>query len=130
MRKSFILYTALGFMFILGVLHIIAQPLSLYWTYWWYDIMMHLLAGFSGGLVVLWFFGPSSTFKVVFLTIGCVLIVGIAWEVFEFVFDLRQPIDYGLDTLFDLINDILGAALAFLYVNVEILKSSLGFPDV
>src|SRR3989344_6737965 len=123
MQKSSILYIAFGFMIIFGALHLIAQPLSLYWTYWWFDIMMHFLGGFSGGLLVLWYLGPSRSFQVIFITISCVLIVGIAWEIFEFVFELTQPIDYWQDTAFDIVNDIVGAVIAYFFISLQTPKS-------
>ncbi|MDO8569851.1 MAG: hypothetical protein Q7R89_03740 [bacterium] len=124
MRKSSLLYTALGFMIVFAVLDYVAQVFSLYWTLWWFDIMMHLLGGFSGGLVVLWFFGPFSIYRSLFLTIGCLLVIGIAWEIFEYTHDLPQPINYGLDTVYDLINDTAGAVLSYFYVRLQTPKFS------
>ena len=128
MRQRPLLYTASGFMAVVAVLHIIALPFSLYWTYWWFDIVMHFLAGFSGGLFILWFFAPFSIYKSLFLTLGYLLVVGVAWEIFEFVFDITisQPTNYWQDTIYDLINDTLGALLAYLsvYISARTPKSS------
>ena len=131
MRKPFLLYTALGLMLVFAALDSVAHLFSFYWIYWWYDVMMHLWAGFSGGLLVLWFFEPYNIggYKSFFTVIGCLFVVGAVWEIFEYYNNFAQPVDYGLDTLFDFINDILGAILAFFYANVRILKSSLGFQD-
>lgn len=126
MRKSSLLYTACGLMLVFAVLDSIAHTFSFYWIFWWYDVIMHLLAGFSGGLLILWFFAPFniSIYKSFFLTVGCLFVVGVAWEIFEYYNNFAQPIDYRLDTLFDLINDMLGAVVAFFYTNVQTPKSS------
>ena len=124
MRKSSLLYTALGLIIVLAMLHFIAEAFYLYWTLWWFDIVMHLLAGFSGGLVVLWFLGPFNIFKSLIFTLICVLVVGIAWEIFEYAYDLIQAIDYWQDTMLDLIFDVVGATLAVCYASVQTPKSS------
>lgn len=130
MRKSCLLYTALGLIVILGALHFIAEAFYFYWILWWYDIMMHMLAGFSGGLLVVWFFRPASTFKSILITVVCVMIVGIIWEVFEYVYGLTQTIDYWQDTILDLILDGTGATLACFYASEETQESSLRSQDV
>src|SRR3989344_5510547 len=57
MRKSSFLYTAFGVIVVIGALHFIAEAFYLYWTIWWLDIIVHLLAGFFrrvGDCVVFW----------------------------------------------------------------------------
>ena len=124
MRKSSLLYTGFALMLILGVAHFIAEAFYLYWIFWWLDIAMHLLAGFSGGLVLAWFFGPMSTARLMFLILIYMLVVGIAWEIFEYIYDLAQHIDYWQDTISDVINDEIGAALSCVYAIWRIPKSS------
>src|SRR3990167_4015099 len=104
MRKSSFLYTAFGVIVVIGALHFIAEAFYLYWTIWWLDIIVHLLAGFSGGLVIAWFFGPTSTLKSAMLILVGMLIIGIAWEVFEYVLDL--------------VADMMGAILTCIYLYI------------
>ncbi len=116
MRKSFLLYIALGLIVVLGTLHFMAEVFHLYWVYWWLDIVVHFLAGFSGSLVLAWFFGPLGMFRAIFYILIFMFAVGIAWEIFEYVNDLVQPIDYWQDTISDLIADMLGSGLVCFYV--------------
>ena len=115
MKKYSLLYTALGLIVILAILHLIALEFYFYWTIWWYDIMMHTLAGFSGGLAVLWFLRNLKNYTAMLLAILSVLVVGIAYEVFEYIFDIMPPGIYWQDTTLDLICDGIGAIFACLY---------------
>src|SRR3990167_3601657 len=118
MRKSSFLYTAFGVIVVIGALHFIAEAFYLYWTIWWLDIIVHLLAGFSGGLVIAWFFGPTSTLKSAMLILVGMLIIGIAWEVFEYILNLIQPIHYWQDTVLALVAGMLGALLPCLSLSL------------
>ena len=119
MRKSSLLYTAFGIIVVVGVLHNIAVAFYLYWTIWWFDIMMHFLAGFAGGLVMMWFFSPTSIFRAVGFILVSVLIIGVVWETWEYLADLVQPINYWQDTIYDLVSDMVGAALSCLYAYIS-----------
>jgi VanZ family protein len=116
MRRLSLLYIAGGFMVLVAVLNAVAVSLSLYWSYWWFDIVMHTLSGFAGGLFVLWLFHPFRAYQSLWLTLGSLLVVGVVWEIFEWVFDLIQPLNYRQDIVYDLLNDLLGALLAYVYV--------------
>ncbi|MDP3875038.1 MAG: hypothetical protein Q8Q22_00755 [bacterium] len=131
MRKSALLYTAFGLMIILGALHFTAIEFHFYWTLWWYDLMMHTLGGFIGGLIILWFLESFDSSKPILLALISVMIVGILWEIFEYVYDVAQVADYWWDTITDLIADGVGAVLACFYaMSGQTPKSSLEFPDV
>jgi len=118
MRRNTLPYIALGLIIILGALHFIAEAFYLYWTIWWFDNIMHLLAGFAGGFIIVWLLFSSlkyrlSNFKSVLLIIASVLLIGVAWEIFEYVNGIAQSSeDYVLDTSLDLFFDVLGASLA------------------
>ena len=116
MRKSSFLYAAFGIIVVIGGLHFLAEAFYLYWTIWWFDIMLHLLAGFSGGVVIAWFFGPTSTLKSTMLILAGMLIIGIAWEVLEYILNFIQPIRYWPDTILDLAADMVGAILTCIYL--------------
>lgn len=100
----------------------------LYWRIWWFDILMHILGGFFVGSSALWFyfevsplsegsrFGGLSAFTVALVS---VLIIGIGWEVYEFLADRILQISFDLeefsimqpgviDTIGDMLSDILG----------------------
>ena len=108
-------------MFLLAVVHIAGMYLYLYWAYWWLDILTHFLGGLAGGLVAYWvlfcsghfFREPVNYFAPILLTIACLLVAGVAWEIFEYVYDIADTKErYVLDTSIDLFMDALGAALA------------------
>ncbi|MEX2013811.1 MAG: hypothetical protein WD896_00450 [Parcubacteria group bacterium] len=124
MTKHSVLYIALALVVILGALHFFAEAFYFYWTIWWFDTMMHLLAGICGGLILVRFTWPLAPLhRAVFVLVG-VLVVGISWEVFEYVFDIANAIDYWSDTLIDLVADMTGAIVAYWYVNARIPGSS------
>lgn len=112
---------------IIAVLHFFALQFYLYWTFEWFDILLHFLGGLWVGLVALWFFFFSGFVykdvslvrktRIFLITIASVLTVGVLWEVWEvwanLVFIDEQG--YFLDTALDLVMDTLGAVIAFIY---------------
>lgn len=89
-----------------------------YMEYWWYDIFMHILGGFSIGLLIyllIKIIHPTVYRLKSYIIIGTFLI-GVAWEFFEVYFQLTgYPIGtrlYYIDTVLDLIDDIIGGLLA------------------
>lgn len=113
-QAVFLLFTLS--MLTLAVLHGIALMFSLYWVYLWLDIPMHFLGGATVAL------GYQSRFLVhrferylsfgFGATLGAVLFVGGAWEVYEYLVD---PIltEFGIDTVVDLIMDVLGGVAGY-----------------
>ncbi len=112
---------------LIGLFHGMAVFFNLYWEIWWFDILMHFLGGFWVAIATLWFlyFSPFNkkfnfTFlfsHILFLGILGTIIVGLGWEVFEYITDSTYTIDYISDTISDLIMDVFGAIIASLYVN-------------
>lgn len=110
-------------MILLGVMHFVAEFFYLYWTFWWFDNVMHFLGGVTGGLIMIWFFFDSGSFHTdrfsttnrVIGALLSVLFVGVLWEIFEYKFGVtgfegERP-GYRLDVVFDLTFDFLGALL-------------------
>lgn len=122
MRKSYLLpFFSLGLIVVLGTLHFTAEAFYLYWTIWWFDNMVHLLAGFAGGFIIVWFLSDFISFHLkknsnlnsVLIIIGSVLVVGIVWEIFEYINNITPYAEgYIFDTTLDLFFDLLGATLA------------------
>lgn len=80
---------------------------------------MHLLGGFAlASLLVAFLF----RFRPYHFLIGMV-IVAIGWEVFEYLLGLPQPGDYVWDTAHDLLNDTIGASLAYILARFTIWHS-------
>jgi hypothetical protein len=100
----------------MAVLHSIALTFSLYWVYLWLDIPMHILGGATVAL------GYQSKFLLKRIehrlsfglpaTVLFVLMIGGAWEVYEYLVD---PIltEYGIDTVLDLVMDAVGAMFGY-----------------
>ncbi len=125
MRQSTLLYLTLVLAAAGAVLNYLAGFFYLYWTYWWFDILVHSLVGFTGGLGLYWglfcsgiiFRGRfASKLASVALVFACVMAVGIGWEIFEYSFGITDSYEkvYALDVALDLISDATGALLAAL----------------
>lgn len=93
-----------------------------YMQYWWYDIFMHILGGLAIGLLLasvarVFSWRPRRLFW--YIVIGT-LCIGLAWEYFEIHYRLTgHPIGsrlYYIDTVIDVIDDIIGGCIAFLLV--------------
>ncbi len=100
----------------LAIVHGIALAFSLYWVYLWLDIPMHALGGVSVAL------GYQSRFMLsraqpllsfgFFATLCAVLVVGLTWEVYEYIVGPILP-GYAIDTAIDIVMDILGGTLGY-----------------
>ncbi len=101
--------------------HAVGTLYSLYFYWWWYDILMHLLGGFAVALFAgyIFFLRPDNflrklqnTFPTILFS---VLAVGILWEIFELTVSAYYNLNWfePVDTLADLLNDLLGALAGF-----------------
>ncbi len=132
-------YGFLGIGIVLLV-HAVAVFHGLYYQISWFDVMMHFLGGYVIALLGMALYGWVSErvsiqgkrvdgagralvlLEGVFV-LGVVLAVGVAWEWYEFLFDqfaMRIVAEFGQaqmglpDTMDDLLNDSLGALVAWL----------------
>lgn len=111
---------------LVATLHLGAIVFYLYWTFWWYDMFLHLLGGIFISLLAVWvsFFSgylrPHLSFTtgtVLCIALGSTLAFGIGWETFERALGHTWSIEgYSLDTMSDLLLDLAGGLLGFLYV--------------
>ncbi len=107
--------------FIWGV-NTIADQTHLYYLLWWFDIPMHIMGGLWVALMSLVIYYHSPHFKrkdrsvafVISFALASTMVIGLFWEVFEFSVEHFVKLnDNGLlDTLKDLVDDLIGAALA------------------
>ena len=102
---------------VLAVLHGIAETLSLYWYYWWFDLPMHL---FGGAIVALGWFTLHDlglwvrTEHLRLLSIWLLsLVVMLLWEVFKLYAGKEIDEDFVLDTVLDLTMGSLGSLIGF-----------------
>ncbi len=99
---------------IVGTLHTLAVSHSFYWKFFWFDMPIHFSAGALVGLVIYLLarkYVPAA--KGFWFGLVGALLVGILWEVFEYVNGLSgvEP-GFVLDTAKDLSMDLLGGFLA------------------
>ena len=126
--------------FLVLIVNFIAVYKDYYHSIAVFDIPMHFFGGFAIALLAMSLYGflvkfltiktktlvkskvPFMVFQAIFV-IGFVMIIGVAWEWYEFLFDhfsTAMVQKYGLaqmgiaDTMDDLVNDALGAAVAFI----------------
>lgn len=112
-------------LFIIGVADFFANTLYLYWTVWWFDMVMHFISGvcvaMAGVLIWQYFFDKNISFKnAMVVALVSVLIVGLMWEVFETYFEITSVSDglsYFTDTTSDLLLDLCGGILGSIYAH-------------
>ncbi len=95
------------------------------YIYWWYDIPMHIAGGAWVAAAFLYLARKYEWISriakpTIFTTLAVVLLVGIGWEIFEYSMDIlvfrlhtlsTVPLYILIDSLHDLANDLLGAAI-------------------
>jgi hypothetical protein len=121
------------------VVHVIALFFDFYHTVGWFDVLMHFFGGYAMALLALALYGrlgerveikprshaqsglATSLLQLIFVA-GFVMIIGVAWEWYEFIFDqfaTSMVAKYGVaqmglpDTMDDLFNDCVGSLTAW-----------------
>lgn len=102
----------------LALVHILALKFFLYWKYTWLDIPVHVLGGVcvALGFSILPYLRINlpSRYATFFAYMTFVLLVGLAWEVFEIMSGMNSIDEYFLsDTLLDLSMDLCGGWLGY-----------------
>ena len=121
MSHRTIIFLTLFLALIVASLHLGALEYYWYWTYWWFDILLHFLSGVLIGFLFLSLF-ESHIHKEIFekhmflLIILFVFMVGFGWEVFEVIIqpDIVVESDYVLDTFSDILVDFSGGLFAYI----------------
>lgn len=96
------------------VLHSIGTEHNWYWTYPWFDVITHLLGGFSLGLLTMLVYRNKK--RAIALSLGTVLVCIIGWEVFEILF-VSMPTEelwHSVSTTKDVLVGLGGAYAAIL----------------
>lgn len=110
-KQAFILFL-LGTILVV-LLHIAATKYSLYYIFWWYDSLLHILGGIALGFLGIFWFGRSWIRGITFTAI-----IAVAWEVFERLGHVWWPAYVGFggtgDTILDILCAILGAAFVLI----------------
>lgn len=95
---------------LLVLLHTWALADALYWRFRWFDTPMHVLGGFTMASFAVGLLGRAYRPQ---LFLAFVAVATIGWEIFEFYSGAPQPQPVLFDTAHDLVNDAIGAMLAF-----------------
>lgn len=108
---------------ILFSLHLWGMNDNLYMKFWYYDIIQHILGGVCIALAI---YTVTSVFNLSFVKNNLYLIIilsfiaGLAWEVFEVMFDIAGhelwTTEYNIDSTKDLFNDTLGAVIVYFLI--------------
>jgi hypothetical protein len=120
--KRIIKYTAIFFS-LLALINILSMKFFWYQSIWWFDMPMHFVGGFTTLLLLAYLSYDRLQYdflfyrKIILLILGAVL-VGILWEVFEYVFNniiAGVPWDI-VDTSADIFWDTTGAVAALVFL--------------
>ena len=104
----------------LSIINFLALKYSIYYTYLWFDMPVHILGGMSVafGYAALPFFNIhlSNKYTTLFHYVLFVLFIGLVWEIFEYIFgiSIASPLDdFVTDTFIDFVMDAIGAVLGY-----------------
>ncbi len=122
---AFIVLVLIGLLHNVGGLYFDA-----YEKYWWWDVLLHFLGGLWVGLSGFWFIYKShflpvprkTTVNFFMVILLPVLLVGIGWEIFEYMFGLTFVLpgeSYRIDTISDIGMDIVGSLIVYLYYRLK-----------
>jgi hypothetical protein len=103
---------------ILAIGHAVSLKFFLYWQYLWLDIPMHTLGGMvvALGIFTIYDFRPNLPMRLLLPipVLLLVILVALAWEVFELMIGIPIEANYGIDTAIDLIVGILGGVIGYI----------------
>ncbi len=122
MRRLFFAQTLV--LILVGVLHITGLYYYLQWYYWWYDLVLHFLGGLWVALAITWLWLALSRKVRIVPILLAVLVVGGAWELFEYVIGSLREGNYFFDTSLDMLMDALGGLCGYLLVHVAMLEKN------
>ena len=128
--RGFIL--SFTFPFIVLIFHVVFSSLGFYYIYWWFDIPMHFLGGFSIGITSSFllslfqkkqYLGKINFLLGIIFVVSMVSLTAVGWEFFEFLMsnlyhlNLQPSLN---DTLADLFFGIFGGIIAGLIFSNKI----------
>jgi hypothetical protein len=115
------LAAALAISIVLAGFQFYALANFLYWKYSWFDIPMHILGALGIGAFLI---GVSSIRRPISYLLAMAAI-SVSWEVMEYVGGLtRYEHLFLFDTAHDLLDDAIGATLAYLIARLTIWHSA------
>lgn len=124
MFKSDLFKKTLVLLVAIGAINFLGDLFYFHWIYWWYDVVLHFISGICVAMAFLVvgmnYFGFSidKKKKIILLSFGAVLLVGLLWEVFELKVGFTYLSDgmyYWRDTISDIFADVSGGFIGTLY---------------
>jgi len=127
MKNNFILLSIFILSFSVLSLHLLALNFFLYWHIWWFDLLVHFLAGALVSIFFIWFFkNRIKNFipKILFLSATITFLVGVFWETFEYFAGLTfSSSSYILDTISDIVFTFLGGLFISFYFLFDLMRN-------
>jgi uncharacterized membrane protein len=127
-------FSVLVLIVLIGI-HAAGSYFSWYWTYSWFDSVVHILAGLWASSVFLWLasylnqIDSLKEYRVKSFLIALVsaALIGVIWELLENFWQLAviDAPNYKLNTALDLVSDIIGGVLAYLYFTKKTCKTKI-----
>jgi hypothetical protein len=122
MASNKLLFTSLGLIALIAIIHFLALKNYWYFIYKSLDLVLHLMGGFWIAISVLWVISIqkyivfNTIYKFVYVVIS-VILVGIVWEVFELKTGntFTTVSNYWRDTYTDMASNIIGGMIAYFY---------------
>lgn len=120
--RSALYRTSVAVVWVIAVLNTIAIEQFLYWRIAPFDMVMHFLGGAALGFLIFSFCLRKTswhhkTTTCIIVSVLTALLVGVGWEIFEWVFGLQKVFSHVhiFDTLSDLALDAGGALGAVIF---------------
>ena len=106
-----------GLWAVIVVVWLFALYYNLFFLIWWFDIPLHFLGGVWACLFVRYVYvrcglelqGNGNKIALFVFFVSSVMLIGVAWEFYEFIFDNMGSLS---DTMADLFLDLAGATAA------------------
>ena len=123
---------------LIALLHILAIEYSLYFFLWWFDLLIHFLAGLWVSGLSLWIYFRSGYIKkpvqnmmrAFIVAATSIVVISVSWKFYEIIIGVPIEKDYVQDTVVDLIMDTLGALAGFIYyVRVHLVNNIIDTSD-
>jgi len=110
---------------VLVALHSIGSYYYWYWSFPWFDLVVHIFSGLWVALLILWLasvLGQINSLKEYkvksfLIALFSAVIFGVVWELVENFTQITNVniSGYSLDTALDILSDAFGGVLAYLY---------------
>lgn len=126
MKNKLLFYSGGILLLAIAVSHAIALQGDLYWYYPLLNRAIH----FSGGLWVafasVWLFSQLERPRGFFRILTCVILISVAWEIFEVAIGMTEETNYLFDTSLDLVMDVCGGILGYFVARIMVQSANNG----